>query len=72
MDIGKEKKYMHFSTQIHKGQDNNSRPENVHNTTSGTLGQWIGKRRNTCTFQHKHMLKTWDKTTTHVLRMYIT
>ena len=37
---------MHFSTQIHTqnmGQDNNSPPENVHITTSGTVGQWIGK-----------------------------
>ena len=70
----KEKKYMHFSTQTHTqnmGQDNNSPPENVHNMMSGTLGQWVGKSRNTCTFQHKHTLKTWDKTTTHKLRMYL-
>ena len=26
------------------GQENNSLPENVHNMTSGTLGQWVGKR----------------------------
>ena len=26
------------------GQDNNSLAENVHNMTSGTLGQWGGKR----------------------------
>ena len=53
------------------GQDNDSLAENVHNMTSGTSGQWVGKRRNTCTFKHKHTLKTWDKTTTHRLRMYI-
>ena len=38
---------MHFSTQTHTqnmGQDNDSLAENVHNTTSGTLGQWIGKK----------------------------
>ena len=27
------------------GQDNNSPAENVHNMTSGTLGQWIGKEK---------------------------
>ena len=33
------------------GQDNNSQTENVHNTVSGILGQWIEReRRNTCTF----------------------
>ena len=53
------------------GQDKNSPAENVHNTVSGILGQWIGKSRNTCTFQHKHILKIWDKTKTHPLRMYI-
>ena len=26
------------------GQDNDSLAENVHNMTSGTLGQWVGKR----------------------------
>ena len=26
-------------------QDNNSHSENVHNMTSGTLGQWIGKEK---------------------------
>ena len=65
---------MHFSTQTHTqnmGQDNDSLAENVHNMMSGTLGQWVGKRRYTCTFKHKHTLKTWDKTTTHHLRMYI-
>ena len=44
--IGKEKKYMHFSIKIHTqnmGQDNNSPAANVHNTTSGTLGQFIEK-----------------------------
>ena len=38
---------MHFSTQTHTqnmGQDNDSPAENVHNTRSGTLGQWVGKR----------------------------
>ena len=29
---------------------NNLHPENVHNMRSGALGQWIGKRINTCTF----------------------
>ena len=39
---------MHFSTQIHTqnmGHDNSSPTENVHDMTSGTLGQWIGKEK---------------------------
>ena len=43
-----------LSTETHTqnmGQDNNSPAENVHNTVSGILRQWIErKRRNTCTF----------------------
>ena len=51
-------------------QDNNSPPENAHNLMSETSGQWIGKEKK-MPFQHKHILKTRDKTTTHILRMYI-
>ena len=73
--IGEAKKYMHFSTKTQNmGRDNNSPTENVHYMTSGALGQWIGELREEmhCTFQHKHIvLKTWDKTTTHQLRMCI-
>ena len=53
------------------GQDKNSPPENVHNTVSGILRQWIEKEKKYMHFQQKHTLKTWDKTTTHLLRMYI-
>ena len=53
------------------GQDNNSPPENVHNTVSGILCQWIYKEKKYMHFQQKHTLKTLDKTTTHLLRMYI-
>ena len=50
------------------GQDNNSPTENVHITTSGTLGHWREKIQIECTFYHKHT-QTWDKTTTHQLRI---
>ena len=53
------------------GKDNNSPPENVHNIVSGILGQWIEKEEKHVHFQQKHTLKTWDKTTTHRLRVYI-
>ena len=53
------------------GQDNNSQTENVHNMVSGILGQWIKKEKKYIHFQQKHTLKTWDKTTTHRLRMHI-
>ena len=53
------------------GPDNNSPPENVHNMVSGILHQWIEKEKKYMHFQQKHTLKTWDKTTTHPLRMYI-
>ena len=53
------------------GQDNNSPTENVHNTVSGILGQWIEKEKKHMHFQQKRTLKTWDKITTHILRMYI-
>ena len=53
------------------GQDNISPTENVHNTVSGILRQWIDKEKKYMHFQQKHTLKTWDKTTTHQLRMYI-
>ena len=53
------------------GQDNNSPTENVHNTVSGILRQWIEREKKYMHFQQKHTLKTWDKTTTHQLRMYI-
>ena len=63
-----------LSTETHTqnmGQDNNSPTENVHNTVSGILRQWIDKEKKYMHFQQKHTLKTWDKTTTHRLRMYI-
>ena len=53
------------------GQDNNSPAENTHNTMSVILGQWIEKEKKHMHLQHKHTHKTWDKTTTHHLRMYI-
>ena len=53
------------------GQDSNSPTENVHHTVSGILRQWIEKEKKYMHFQQKHTLKTWDKTTTHRLRMYI-
>ena len=53
------------------GQDSNSPPENVYNTVSGILHQWIEKEKKNMDFQQKHTLKTWDKTATHLLRMYI-
>ena len=53
------------------GHDNNSHSENVHNTVSGIIRQWIEKEKKNMHFQQKHTLKTWDKTTTHFLRMYI-
>ena len=66
---------MHFSTETHitknMGLDSNSPAENVHNTVSGILRQWIEKEKKHMDFQQKHTLKTWDKTTTHFLRMYI-
>ena len=69
----KEKKYMHFSTQTHAhtqnmGQDNNLHPENVHTITIRTL---MDRNREEihALLKHKYSLKTWDKTTTHILRM---
>ena len=53
------------------GQDNNSLAEKVHNAVSEILGQRIKKKKKHMHFQQKHTLKTWDKTTTHKLRMYI-
>ena len=53
------------------GIDNNSPAENVHNTVSGILRQWIEKEKKNMDIQQKHTLKTLDKTTTHFLRMYI-
>ena len=53
------------------GLDNNSPPENVHNTVSGILRQWIDKEKKYMHFEQKHTsLKTWDETATHPLRMY--
>ena len=63
-----------LSTETHNQnmeQDNNSPTENVHNTVSGISGQWIEKEKKHMHFQQKHTRKTWDKTTTHRLRMYI-
>ena len=42
--LKREEIHAPFNTNTNKlGQDNNSPAENVHNTRSGTLGQWIGK-----------------------------
>ena len=58
----KEKRCMHFSTQTHAqnmGQDNNSLAENVHITTSGTLGQLLDrKEKKYMHFSTQHILKT--------------
>ena len=45
---------------INMGQDNNSPSENVHNTVSGIICQWIKKEKKYMHFQQKHTLKTWD------------
>ena len=45
MNRGREKTCNALSTQTNTQnmvQDNNSPPENVHNTISGALGQWMG------------------------------
>ena len=63
-----------FSTETHTqnaGQDSNSPAENVHNMVSEILHQRIEKEKKNMHFQQKHTFKTWDKTTTHPLRMYI-
>ena len=52
------------------GQDNNSLSENAHNTTNGTLSQWISKEKK-YTHVSTEIHTTWDKTTTHLLRMNI-
>ena len=73
--MDREREEIHAnSTETHTlnmGQDNNSPTENVHNTVSGILHQWIEKEKKHMHFQQKHTLKTWDKATTHHLRMYI-
>ena len=71
--MAKEKKHINL-TEMHTqnmGQDKNLQTENVHNTVSGILGQWLEKEEKRMHFKEKHTLKTWDKTTTHHLRMYI-
>ena len=73
MDREREEKHA-LSTETHTqnmGHNNNSPSENVHNTVSGILRQWIEKGKKNIDCQQKHTLKTWDKTTTHFLRMYI-
>ena len=53
--MDREKEEIHtLSTETHTQnmrQDKNSLPENVHNTVSGTLGQWIGKEKKYMHFQ---------------------
>ena len=49
------------------GKDNNSPPENVHNTVNAILDQFIEKEKKYMHFQQKHTLKTWEKTITHHL-----
>ena len=71
--IEKEKKHINL-TEMHTqnmGPDKNLQTENVHNTVSGVLGQWIEKEEKYMHFKQKHTHTTWDKTTTHHLRMYI-
>ena len=73
--MDREREEMHaISTETHTQnmrQGDHSPAENTHNTMSGILGQWIEKEKKHMHFQHKHTHKTWDKTTTHRLRMYI-
>ena len=73
--MDREREEIHaLSTGTHTqnmGPDNNSPTENVHNTVSGILRQWIEKEKKYMHFQQKHTLKTWDQTTTHQLRMHI-
>ena len=75
MSMNVEREEIHaLLTETHTqnmGQDNNSPAENVHNTVSGILRQWIKKEKKYMHFQHKYTLKTWDKTITHPLKMYI-
>ena len=71
--IEKEKKHINLK-EMHTqnmGQDKNLQTENVHNTVSGILSQWIEKEEKYMHFKQKHTHTTWDKTTTHHLRMYI-
>ena len=73
MDREREETHAH-STETHTqnmGHDNNSPSENVHNTVSGILHQKIEKEKKYMHFEQKHTLKTWEKTATHLLRMYI-
>ena len=75
MDNKGEEIHMHISTQIrvteNMGLDNDSPAENVHIMTSGTLGQWMKENKYMHLSTQTHiLLKTWDKTTTHPLRMY--
>ena len=66
---------IHFLTQTHiqnMGQDNNSPAENVYNEMSGTMRSMDRKREEMhVRYNRKHILKIWDKTTTHLLRMHI-
>ena len=60
--MDREREEIHaLSTETHTqnmGQGNNSPAENVHNTVSGILGQWIKKEKKCMQFQQKHTLKT--------------
>ena len=63
MDREREETHALFNTntssKIGMGQDNNSPAENVHNTTSGTLGEWIGKEKKYIHFS----IKTYTQNT---------
>ena len=56
--MDREREEIHAnSTETHTlnmGQDNNSPTENVHNTVSGILDQWIEKVKKHMHFQQKH------------------
>ena len=60
--MDREREEIHaLSTETHTknmGQDNNSPSENVHNTVSQILHQWIEKKKKYIHFQQKHTLKT--------------
>ena len=69
--MDREREEIHaLSTEIQTqnvGKDNNSPPENVHNTVNAILGQLIEKEKKYMHFQQKHTLETWEKTITHHL-----
>ena len=63
--MDRERKEIHaLSTETYTQnmeQDNNSPSENVHNTVSGILRQWIEREKKYMHLQQKHTLKTREK-----------